>query len=64
MVSVIALIERPEDLAIAEDLIPVAFDKAAHWLEQHGRTHTYITYRIEHGNLSAIPVLSEERIQA
>lgn len=64
MVSVIALIERPDDLAIAEDLIPVAFDKAAHWLERHGRTHTYITYRIEHGDLSAIPTLSEEQIKA
>lgn len=57
-VQVIMEIDPVEDGEKLQALIPQAFVYAREWLDKHGVTHRFVTYRISGGQLSSTPQLS------
>ena len=57
-VQVIMEIDPGEDSEKLQALIPQAFVYARQWLDDHGVTHRFVTYRISGGQLSSTPQLS------
>jgi len=60
LVTVICDLDQPSDFTLAETLVPLAFQRAADWLERNGRTHPYMTYRIKDGKLNNLPALTAD----